>query len=84
MNPVEQDRGEHYRRWRSARNANLLRLSGEPSKTLCADQLTLTVCCRYAGFLLKNTRVHRYLTKHHASELHQLEELLAEFEKACI
>jgi hypothetical protein len=84
MKSIEHDDGECYRKWRSARNASLLRFSGEPSRTLCVDQLTLIVCCRYAGLLLKNKRVQKYLAKHHPLELQQLEELLAEFEKARI
>lgn len=84
MKSIEQDPGDQYRKWRSVHNATLRRLSGEPSKTLCIDQLTLTVCCRYAGLLLKNKRIQRYLAKHHPAELQQLEELLTEFEKARI
>jgi len=78
MKSHEQDGGECFRKWHRTRKANLLRLSGEPPKTLCVDQLNLTVCCRYAESLLMNDRIRRYLLKHHAEELAQMEDLVAE------
>jgi len=68
MKSFEQDGGESQRKWHSTHQANLLRLSGEPPKNLCVDELNLTVCCRYSETLLENSRVRRYLAKHHPSE----------------
>lgn len=83
MRSFEQDGGECQRKWHRTRRANLLLLSGEPPKTLCIDQLNLTVCCRYTESLVKNSRINRYLAKHHPSELRNLENLLSEFGKIC-
>ena len=57
----------------------MLRLSGEPAKDLCIDELNLTVCCRYSETLMKNPRIKRYLSKYHSNELHVLEVLLTDF-----
>jgi hypothetical protein len=81
MKPVSQDGGECWQKWHRTRKANLLRVSGPPPTNLCADQLNLTVCCRYAEWLIKNRRIFRYLTKNHSAELRKLQNLLAEFEK---
>lgn len=78
---IQQDGGEWLGKWHRTRLANLLRLSGEPPKNLCLDELNLTVCCRYAESLLKNPRVKKYLMKHHPKELSDLETLLVEFER---
>jgi ParB-like chromosome segregation protein Spo0J len=43
-----------------------------------ADVINLTAACRYAERLLGNTRVHRYLEKHHEDTLAALEQLLGE------
>jgi hypothetical protein len=83
MKSASEDRGRCWRKWYRTRRANLLRLSGEPPKTLCIDQLNLTVCCRYAESLVKNSRINRYLAKHHPSELLKLQNLLSEFEETC-
>jgi len=83
MKSFEQDGGECQRKWHRTRRANLLRLSGEPPQTLCIDQLNLTVCCRYAESLVANSRINRYLAKHHPSELRRLQNLLGKFEKIC-
>ena len=58
-----------------------MRLSGEPPKNLCTDQLNLIVCCRYAETLVQHSRINRYLAKHHSKELDELQNLLTEFEK---
>ena len=81
MKSVDQDGGVSQGKWIRTRRANLLRLSGEPPKTLCIDQLNLTVCCRYAESLVKNLRINRYLAKHHPSALRKMEKLLDEFER---
>jgi hypothetical protein len=65
----------------STRIATLLLLSGEPSKTLCIDELNLTICCRYAETLLKNSRIRRYLLNNHSEELQRLETLLDNFRR---
>jgi len=83
MKSFEQDGGECQRKWIRTRRANLLRLSGEPPATLCIDELNLTVCCRYAESLIKNSRINRYLGKHHLRELRKLQNLLSELEKIC-
>jgi hypothetical protein len=83
MKSASEDGGECWRRWYCTHRANLLQLSGTPPKNLCADQLRLTTCCRYAEWLLKNPRVLRFLTKYHPAELRKLEDVLAEFQRAC-
>ena len=83
MKSTELDGGACWRKWYRTRRANLLRLSGEPPKNLCIDQLNLTICCRYADSLVQNSRVNRYLAKHHPSELSKLQHLLGEFEEVC-
>jgi hypothetical protein len=50
---------------------------------LCIDQLNLTICCRYAGSLLKNARITRYLAKYHPAELRALQYLVGEFDSIC-
>jgi hypothetical protein len=40
------------------------------------DVLDLTAACRYLGRVLTNTRIHKYLTKHHPDTLAALEQLL--------
>jgi hypothetical protein len=42
------------------------------------DILKLTTTCRYVERLLANTRVHRYLTKHHEDTLTAIEQVLAD------
>ncbi len=76
----KQDDGACWERWYRARDARLLALSGEPPKALCADQLKLTVCCRYADSLMKSARINRYLTKYHSKALRELQVILDEFE----
>jgi hypothetical protein len=72
---------ERLRNWYKTRFATLLRLSGEPSKTLCIDEVNLTICCRYAETLLKNSRIRRYLLNNHSEELQRLERLLDDFRR---
>jgi hypothetical protein len=81
MKSASEDGGDCWRRWYRTRKANLLRLSGEPPKNLCRDQLNLMVCCRYAETLVQRSRINRYLAKHHSKELCELQNLLIEFEK---
>lgn len=83
MKSVDQDQGESNRKWHRTRLAHLLCLSGEPPQNLCIDELNLTVCCRYAGSLMRNTRINRYLGKYHPEELRQLKTLVEEFERIC-
>jgi hypothetical protein len=83
MKSFEQDGGECQRKWHSTRRSNLLRLAGKPPRNLCVDEFDLIVCCRYAEFLVKNSTINRYLTKHHLKELRKLENLIGEFEKMC-
>jgi hypothetical protein len=83
MKSFSQDGGECWRKWYRTRNANLLRLSGESPKSLCNDQLNLTICRRYTESLLKNSRINKYLVKHHASKLRELQNLLIEVDKIC-
>ena len=78
---IQQDGGEWLHKWYKTRMATLLRLSGEPSKTLCIDELNLTICCRYAEALLKNSRIRRYLLNNHSEELQCLETLLDDFRR---
>lgn len=83
MKSFDQDGGECYRKWHRTRLTHLLRLSGEPPQNLCIDELNLTVCCRYAKSLIRNTRINRYLDKYHPQELRQLKNLVEEFERNC-
>ena len=78
---IEKDGGACMRKWHRTRLANLLRLSGEPPKNLCKDELYLTICIRYAQSLLQNPRIKRYVAKHHLKELKRLEKLVADFEQ---
>jgi len=52
MKSAKDDAGEAWARWYRTRRAHLLSLSGEPPKHLFADELTLTICCRHAQWLL--------------------------------
>jgi hypothetical protein len=81
MKSPKQDGGECRRKWHRTRKEHLLRISGEFRQDLCERELELTVCCRYAQWMLHNPRVHRYLIKNHASELHSLQNWLSEFER---
>ncbi len=81
MRSVKQDGGECLRKWHQAHRANLLRMCGKYSATLCLDEINLTVCCRYAESLLKHPRISRYLDKHHAREVRKLQQLLDDFER---
>jgi CRISPR/Cas system-associated protein Cas7 (RAMP superfamily) len=81
MMPIEKDGGASLKKWHQTRLANLLRLSGEPPKNLCKEELCLTVCIRYAQSLLENPRIKRYVSKHHSGELKRLEKLVTDFEQ---
>jgi hypothetical protein len=83
MRSVKQDGGETLRRWRQTHRANLIRLCGKHSPTLCLDEINLTVCCRYAETLIKHDRINRYLGKHHPMEVRRLQELLDDLERVC-
>jgi hypothetical protein len=76
----KQDAGVCWERWYRARDARLLALSGKPPRTLCEDQLNLTVCCRYAESLMKNARINRYLVKYHPKAFRELQVIVDEFE----
>jgi hypothetical protein len=80
MKSAKEDGGECWRKWYRTRRVNLLRLSGEVPKTLCIDQIHLIICFRYAGSLVGNQRVTRFLAKHHPSELQELREFVVECE----
>src|SRR5262249_42017317 len=49
---IQEDGGEWHAKWHRSRLANLLRISGQPPKTLCIDEVNLIVCCRYAESLI--------------------------------
>jgi len=83
MKSLKKDGGECLRKSHATRQAQLLRLSGEVPTTLCMDQLSLTICCRYLESLLENHRISRYLGKHHPNDLRELKNLLDEFEQTC-
>jgi hypothetical protein len=78
---IQQDGGKWHGKWHRTRLLNLQRLSGEPPRNLCLDQLNLTGCCRYAEALLKNARIKQYLLKRHPGQLRKLEMALARFER---
>jgi hypothetical protein len=78
-----EDGGACHRQWHRTRRKHLLQLTGELPKNLCQDEITLTICCRYAESLLKNPRVTKYLAREHPNELRNLEQLFADFETAC-
>ena len=83
MKSIKQDGGECRRKWYRTRRVTLLRISGDPPKTLCMAELNLTIGCRYVESLLENARIIRYLAKHHPNELETSQNLLDEFAKAC-
>lgn len=83
MKSLDQDHGESNRKWHRTRLAHLLGFSGQPPQNLCMDELNLTVCCRYAESLMRNTRINRYLGKYHTEELRELKTLVEEFERIC-
>lgn len=76
----KQDGGACWEQWYRARDARLRGLSGEPPRSLCVDQLNLTVCCRYADSLMKIARINRYLAKYHPKALRELLALVDTFE----
>lgn len=81
MKSASEDGGACWRKWYRTHSANLLRLSGPLQEHLRADQLKLTILCRYVDGLLQNRRILRYLSKYHSTELRQLQGVLAEFER---
>lgn len=83
MKSFAEDGGVCQREWHRTRRRNLLKLTGELPQNLCLDEITLTICCRYAESLLKNPRVRKYLLKQHTAEMHRLEQLSSQFEQAC-
>jgi hypothetical protein len=84
MKSRKDDGGACWKQWYRTRRATLLRLSGEPPKALCVDQLNLTVCCRYAELLLNNARITRYLSRYHLGELRGLQDIVREFDQRCV
>lgn len=78
---VTQDGGDSRCQWRQKQKTSLLRLSSEPPKTLALDQLTLTICCRYANSLLANAKIKGYLAKHHPLQFAGIEKLIEECEQ---
>jgi hypothetical protein len=83
MKSVENDQGECLRKWHRTRRANLLLLSGEVPPTLCMDEVSLIICCRYVESLMSNPRVVRYLRKYHPNELLDLQQVLIDLGKIC-
>jgi hypothetical protein len=83
MKAIDEDGGDCWRKWYKTRAEHLLCLSGPPPTNLCTDELTLTICCRYAECLLKNPRIVKYLNRNHSPELEQLRALVAQFETTC-
>ena len=80
LKSVKQDGGEFWRKWHRTRQENLTRISGHFPRDLCARELELTVCCRYAEALLRNQRVNRFLSRNHAPEIRSLQNWLRRFE----
>jgi hypothetical protein len=78
---LTQDAGASHRKRDRTQKASSLRLLSGPSKTLALDQLTLTICCRYAISLLANAKIKDYLAKHHSLQLADLEKLIEECEQ---
>jgi hypothetical protein len=78
---LTQDGGDSHNELDRPQKANLLSLSSEPPKTLALDQLTLTICCRYANSLLANPKIKEYLAKHHSLQLVDLEKSIDECEQ---
>jgi hypothetical protein len=74
------DGGELRRKWHRTRQEHLMRISGHFPGDLCAQELELTVFCRYAELLLRNQRVNRFLSRNHAHELRSLQNWLNRFE----
>jgi|SRR5579864_188467 len=83
MKSFAQDGGTCHRQWHRTRREHLLQLTGELPTNLCLDEITLTICCRYAESLLKNPQVKKYMAREHPNEMRNLELVLAEFESAC-
>ena len=59
-------------------NEFLLRDLKSVEESYGTDILTLTVACGYLDRLLKNTKIERYLARHHIDILHTLQKLLSE------
>jgi hypothetical protein len=83
MKSFSEDGGACQKQWHRTRRKHLLEVTGALPENLCADEITLTICCRYGESLLKNPRVKKYLAKQHPNELRNLEQLWADFERAC-
>jgi hypothetical protein len=83
MKSFAQDGGAAQKQWHRTRRKHMLELTGTLPENLCLDEITLTICCRYGESLLKNPRVKKYLARQHPNDLRNLEQLLANFEKAC-
>ena len=80
MKSVKQDGGELWRKWHLTRQEHLTRISGHFPRDLCAQELEMTVFCRYAELLLHNQRINRFLSRNHATELLSLRNWLDRFE----
>lgn len=78
---IQQNGGERLRKWYETRMATLSRLSVDTPRTLCVEELNLTICCRYLEALLRNSRIKRYLLNNHSEELYQIEKLLDDFRR---
>ena len=66
------------KRKRRATQAQMENCLKSVPKTLCLDLIDLTVCYRYMESLLANPRIRRYLKKHHAQQLTEMENLVVE------
>ena len=80
MKSVKQDGGELWRKWHRTRQEHLKHISGHFPRDLCAQELEMTVFCRYAEVLLRNQRINRFLSRNHATELLSLRNWLDRFE----
>ena len=80
MKSVKQDGGELQRKWHRTRQEHLTRISGHFLRDLCAHELELTICCRFAESLIHNQRVYRFLSRDHAPEMRSLQHWLNIFE----
>ena len=75
---------EARRKAQQTRKGTLERMLNTVPKSIASDLLDLTVAYRYAGSLLKNARVRKYLIKHRSDELRALEELLNKTNESCL
>jgi hypothetical protein len=78
MKSSKLDRATKERKRKRNWKTRLTHILRDVSKTVCTDLLNLMVCYRYAESLVHNSRVKRYLLKHHPEELEQMEQIIAD------